>query len=158
MKQEDRDKIGSKKAKDEMAERRRMAKEDESKIIKKAAKKFNRMYDAATNWAPYNWVLTTVSFKDVKNTAEGMRLMYEYLWGYFKTYDLTVQQLRNFILESNIAIDDPAIKEIMEMNMPLDMCESALKEITQAARDRSRANKYGIKTKKKTMVTGNAKL
>jgi len=90
--------------------------------------------------------------------AEGMRLMYQYLWGYFKTYDLTVQQLRNFIIESKLDIKDPAIKELMEMKTPLDMCEDALNETTAAARSRAKLKSYGVEVKKRGLVKGNAEL
>ncbi len=156
MKEEDLGKIESKEAREEFEARHLVAKDDESRIIKKELKKFNRLYNRGTNWACYNWILSTVSFKGVTDVAQGMRLMYEYLWGYLKTYDLTVQQLRNYMIEHEIGQDDPAIQELLKQDMPIDMCETALKKITEAARSRAKLKSYKVEVEKRDL--GNAEL
>ncbi len=147
------EKIGSEQAQLEHNNRRRMAKEDEAKIIKKESKKHNVFYDSTTDFSPYNWILSTVDFRNMKNMAEGMRLMYEYLWGYIKTYDRNLNTLKNYI-DLNTIKHPLEIQEIIDAKTPLEMCRHSLELITKAARDRSKAKKYGVKVEKKTLIKG----
>jgi len=159
MEREDLEKIGTEEARSERKAQQILAKEDNERIIRKEAKNFRKVYDAATNWAPYNWVMTTVDFGGITGVSACMRLMYEYLWGYFKTYDRSVNILRQYIADNNDPADLPKeVRELLTQDMPLEMCEKALGQITEAARKRAKLKRYGVEVKKQGLIKGNGEL
>jgi len=161
---EELDTVGSAKAKAEFEARNLVAKDDEERIFGKEMKKHNINYDSDTNWAIYNWSMSTVSFKSVKTLPEGMRAMYSGLWGYFRRYEIELNTLKNHIEalgkgEVPSDVEVRRVKEILKSPTPLSMCITSLQKITEAARSRAKLKSYGVEVKKRGLVgKENAKL
>jgi hypothetical protein len=144
--------VETEEAKREFRAMRLLAKDEEEKIVRKESKKFNRLFTSEVNWAIYNWVLTCVDFRSVSTVAEGMRMLYQHLWGYIKSYEETTQTLRNFIIDQKLEIENPLVKEALERDMPIAMSETALNKITKAARMRAKLRSYGVEVVNRGLV------
>lgn len=142
-------KMETEQAKAEHEARRVMAKEDEDRILTQAESESKRLQEGGTNWALMNYLLNTISFKDVKTMKDAMYRLYELLFPW-----ITRQSRDNAFLKVLVKEKFPedqwseTMKEIMDREAPTVFATRVLKEIQEAAKQRSKANVYREKSKK----------
>jgi len=121
-----------------------MAKNDEEKILKGASKvEADRIKLGGTNFALYNLVMSVVTFKDCDTSLDCNRRLYEGLYPYISKMQAENLLMRNLLKDS----DDPRMREVFGTNGDVQgLAIETLKKVTEAAKARSKANKYGLKT------------
>ena len=120
--------------------RKLMAEKDEKKILKGAAAiEAERVNKGGTDFSLYNLVMSVVTFKDCETSLDCNRRLYEGLYPYIKRLNNENILMRQLLKDH----DDPRLKEIFEIEPDINkFATETIKKITEAARQRARANKY----------------
>lgn len=152
---EDLECMDSDTAKAEFAARRVMAKEEEENALRQERNEQRRLASNEPNFAMYNWVMTSVDFRDMKfeRMQDLSNTMWRYVYPYVKTLISDRQKLINFIKvigDNNIIPHN--IREIMDRDDPETMATEALEKVAEMAKKRSKLNKYNAKAGKSKLI------
>jgi hypothetical protein len=155
MEKEDLAKIGSDKAKAEWQARKDMAKVDESDVYSKERVASEHLQaEAFDNFALYNWILTSQSFTHCKTTPEVLHQFFKYLMVHMERVVKDYKELRRLSRYLSVGgmkeADLYVYNELMSRNPdPSEIAMGLLKQVQDAAKNRSKLNKYGVVTGKK---------